>query len=178
MAVLSPKLMYMYTQMAVLCPKLMYMYTQMAVLSPKLMYMYTQMAVLSSKLHVHTDGSLKPKTNVHVHTDGSLKPKTFRSVTKYVPFCLIADLPSKPFSQSCWMQLYLLQTSNFKAWDYTICYYWKYTVATDGYWLCRLPINAQYCKPWNFRERFIFEIFTNALSNANLKRVKISTLMH
>jgi hypothetical protein len=27
----------------------------------------------------------------------------------------------------------------------------------------------QYCKPWNFRERFIFATFTNALSNGELK---------
>jgi hypothetical protein len=37
---------------------------------------------------------------------------------------------------------------------------------------------CSYCKPWNFRERFIFAILTNALSNTNLKRAKISTLMH
>jgi hypothetical protein len=39
-------------------------------------------------------------------------------------------------------------------------------------------LQMPYCKPWNFRERFIFAIFTNSLSNANLKRTKILTLMH
>jgi hypothetical protein len=41
-------------------------------------------------------------------------------------------------------------------------------------WLSVSP-QTNYCKSRNFCERFIF---TNALSNANLKHAKISTIMH